>query len=67
MHIVNKLQQLILPIVRLGPSVTLLGSVLELATILIEYVAPAVSPLITVLLLVFPANTDILSPPSIFW
>ena len=60
-------QQLILPIVTSGPVVTLLGSVLELATILIADTAPAVSPLITVLLFVSPAITDFLSSPSFDW
>ena len=63
----NKLQQSLLPIVTLGPVVTLLGSVVELATILIKYVVPAVSPLITVLLFVSPAITDFLSSPSFDW
>jgi hypothetical protein len=49
-----------------GPVVTTLGSVLELATILMEYLAPAISPLITVLLSVFPAVNDFLSPPSVW-
>ena len=53
-----------LPIVAVGPVVTVLGSVLELATILMEWVAPTISPGIVILVSVCPASTELLIPPS---
>ena len=53
------------PIVMFCGPVTLLESVLELATIVTEYVAPKISPADTLVLAsVAPARTVSVAPPS---
>ena len=53
--------------VTFGPWVTILGSVLELVTILIEKFAPSVSPVMTMLVSVSTAFTEPFCLPSICW
>ena len=47
--------------------VTLLGRVLEFADMLIEYVAPVISPLMVTLVAVSSTISDPPSPPPICW
>ena len=56
-----------IPIKVSGPRDLELDSVLELADTLMEKFAPAISPVMTILVSVSAAVTDPLSPPSIWW
>ena len=56
-----------IPIKVSGPRDLELDSVLESADTLTEKVAPAISPVMTILVSVFAAVTDLLSPPFIWW
>ena len=53
--------------VTFGPWVTVLGSVLELVTTLIEKFAPSVSPVMMTLVSVSAAVTEPFCLPSIWW
>ena len=50
-----------------GAVISVLNSALEMAAILMEYVAPVISPVIMTLVSVPPAVSESLCPPSSCW